>query len=47
MKPSYLMIKDHLLQQINDGKLKVGEKLPSEIEMAKNLVYLAKPSEPL
>lgn len=35
MKPSYLMIKDHLLQQINDGKLKVGEKLPSEIEMAK------------
>ncbi|MFC4387885.1 GntR family transcriptional regulator [Gracilibacillus marinus] len=35
MKPSYVLIRDQLLQSIHDGRLKPGEKLPSEIEMAK------------
>lgn len=35
MKPSYVKIKDEIKQLIADGELQVGEKLPSEIEMAK------------
>ncbi|MDX8045327.1 GntR family transcriptional regulator [Gracilibacillus sp. S3-1-1] len=34
-KFSYVYIKEHIESQINEGKLKVGEKLPSEIHMAK------------
>ncbi|SES12603.1 GntR family transcriptional regulator [Gracilibacillus ureilyticus] len=35
MKPQYMLIRDQILQLIEDGILKAGEKLPSEIEMAK------------
>ncbi|MGN8646167.1 GntR family transcriptional regulator [Gracilibacillus sp. HCP3S3_G5_1] len=34
-KPSYLHIKEHIETQIKQGDLKIGEKLPSEVIMAK------------
>ena len=33
--PSYIKIKEEIVEMIEDGRLKVGEKLPSETEMAK------------